>query len=88
MKNNIIIYELFNEVSKYVKIINRYLRIWENIDNTIDFFLEKHIKISIIINWQIIVNVKLAHKVYLLSRKLKILINKKFDKIYTQDKLK
>jgi len=88
LKNNIIIYKLFNEVSKYIKIINCYLRIWENIDNTIDLSLEKYIKISIIIDWQIIVNAKLTHKVYLLSRESKILINKKFDKKYAQSKLK
>ncbi len=42
----------------------------------------------IVINKQIIVNAKLVHKIYLLNQKLKILINKKFDKIYIQNKLK
>jgi len=45
-------------------------------------------KISIVIDWQIIVDAKLAHKVYLLSRELKILIDEKFDKMHAQGKLK
>ncbi len=88
MKNDIIIYELLNEISKYVKIINCYLRIWKNIDDTIDLSLEEHIKISIVIDWQITIDAKLTHKVYSLSRESKILINKKFDKMHAQGKLK
>jgi len=67
LKNNIIIYNLFNKVAKYIKIINCYLRIWKNIDNTIDLSFEKYIEISIVTNWQTIVNAKLIYKVYLLS---------------------
>ena len=87
MNNNLTIYEKSKIVSRLIEVVQRRSRIWENIEDTIDFSSKKRIKILIVTNWQTIVDVKLAHKIYSLSQEFKNFIDQKFDKMYAQSRL-
>ena len=50
INNEIILYEKSKTIDRFIEIVQRYSRIWENIEDIMNLFSKKHMKIFIVTN--------------------------------------
>ena len=80
--NEIIIYDTFDTASILTKVANHYLRLWLNDEKIINISSEKWMSITLKSDAKIA-----AAKMYSLNSKEKQIVNQKFDKLHSQNRM-
>ena len=86
--NDIFIFDDKGQVVKLKILIEKYSDIWEDIGEIVDISFENHIKINFNINWNSSTASKFVQKIYFFDELNREAIDKKFDKLHVQNKMK
>ena len=84
--NGVVIYSLFSKAKQLGEVIEKFLRIFQDIRDVVDLLKDEWMEISLVKDWENLA-AKLIHKVYPLNNRLKALINQKFDKMHQERKI-
>ena len=86
--NKINVYNKFEKIINFQKLIDEFFIFWKNIDKIVNLSQTKWMTIFLNNDWNFINAFKITQKIYSFDERNRLIINQKFDKLHRKNKIK